>query len=66
MPTTTAKQNGARQRGRKTFVPAVEKQYQRLLNRALAKLDGDDFAGFWEGMDTLNTFVQMAVEQSPE
>lgn len=35
-----------------------QEQRDRFIERALAKLDEDDFKGFWDRMDVVNAYVR--------
>lgn len=69
MPTTTPKQQMPRitkkkfyhdQVTRRALTPAQEKQFDRIMERALACVDRDDHAGFWDGIEKLNAFSLLA------
>lgn len=48
---------------RRALTPAQEKQFDRIMHRALSCIDKDDAAGFWDGIEKLNAFSLLARDQ---
>lgn len=47
-------------RNARSLSPAQEKQFDRIMQRALSRLDEDDYSGFWDGIEKLNAFSLLA------
>lgn len=64
LPMRATPKQKMRHAGVKTSLPPLSarasRQYDKMLNGALSRLDADDYKGFWDQLEDLNDMVREA------